>query len=153
MFLLNGLLKLFCDFSKAFDSEDHSVLLVKLQHCGIRGFCLDWFRSFLTDRSQHVVVGGEASENLPVSHGVPQGSVLGPLLFLLFINDLPNSSDLLKLFTDGSTLSLKFDPRCPAVAAGILNVELSKVYNWLVLNKIKINIEETKFIIFSYRRG
>ena len=151
----SNVVSVFCDFSKAFDSVDHSVLLVKLQHYGIRGFCLDWFRSFLTDRSQHVVVGGEASENLPVSHGVPQGSVLGPLLFLLFINDLPNSSDLLKitLFADDSTLSLKFDPRCPAVAADILNVELSKVYNWLVLNRIKINIEKTKYIIFSYRRN
>ena len=150
----HNVLSVLCDFSKAFDSVDHSILLRKLYHYGVRSFCLDWFRSFLTGRSQHVVVSGVISDDLPLNCGVPQGSVLGPLLFLIFINDLPNSSKKLNftLFADDSTLSYKFDPKSPLMATNTLNEELSKVYSWLVLNKIKINIEKTNYIVFSYRR-
>ena len=150
-----NVVSVFCDFSKAFDSVDHSVLIYKLQHYGIRGFCLDWFRSFLTGRSQHVIVSGVTSDNLLLTHGVPQGSVLGPLLFLIFINDMPKSSDRLKftLFADDSTLSFKFDHRSPTLATDTLNEELTKVYKWLSLNRIKTNIDKTKYIVFSYRRN
>ena len=151
----HNVISVFCDFAKAFDSVDHSILLRKLHHYGIRGFCLDWFDSFLTGRTQHVETSGEVSDDLPVSHGVPQGSVLGPLLFQIFINDLPNSSSKLDftLFVDDSTLSYKFDPKFPLSATCSLNDELSKVYNWLVSNKIKINIQKTKYVVFSYRRA
>ena len=77
-------LSLFLDFRKAFDSVDHNILS-KLQHYGIRGSALAWFRSYLSNRSQYTVVGGETSGVLNITHGIPQGFVLEPLLFLLYI--------------------------------------------------------------------
>ena len=155
---------IFLDFSKAFDSVDHSILLSKLYYYGFRGVSFEWFKSYLTNRAQYVSLSGPlssvspgtfSSKKLIVSHGVPQGSVLGPLLFNIFINDLPNSSDKFKftLFADDSTLSMKFDPNSDVNVANVVNSELLSVNNWLLVNKIKINITKTSYMIFSYRRN
>ena len=99
----HGLLVL--DFSKAFDRIPHERLLRKLDHYGVRGSTLKWIRAFLTDRVQQVTVEGATSDCVQVRSGVPQGTVLGPLLFLVFINDLPYCLDSrIRLFADDCIL-------------------------------------------------
>ena len=98
------------DFSKAFDKVNHSKLLWKLHQYGIRGHVLSWIQAFLGSRSQRVVIDGEESESIPVTSGVPQGSVLGPILFLVYINDLPEEvCSQVRLFADDTALYLTME--------------------------------------------
>ena len=116
---------------------------------------LDWFKSYLSGRSQWVSLGDLSSGFRDVVHGVPQGSILRPLLFLIFINDLPNISDKFKftLFTDDSALTYRFNLRSESQSANeIINHKLSKIYNWLFVNKIKINIEKRSYVLFNCRQ-
>lgn len=144
-----SLLSVFLDFSKAFDTVKHSILLSKLQHYGIRGVTNDWFRSYLSGRSQFVEVNGVGSDRLDVHFGVPQGSVLGPLLFLLYINDMENSSSELRFihFADDTTVFLSgsdADHLCD-----LLNVELGKIDLWLQTNRLSLNISKTCYMLFT----
>ena len=96
----------FLDFTKAFDTVNHGIFLDKLEAYGIRGIPLNWFVNYLTDRRQYVDLGGVKSSEQTIICGIPQGSTLGPLLFLIYINDLPNSSDKLdyKIFADDTNI-------------------------------------------------
>ena len=142
---------IFCDLRKAFDTVDHNILLKKLYNIGVRGVELQWFRDYLHNRKQFVKIDDSYSSLLQISLGVPQGSILGPLLFLLYINDLP-SCTLLKsfLFADDTTL-IHSNPDL-LVLTDIVNREFQKVIEYFKIHKLALHPEKTKFIVFSHNR-
>ena len=143
---------IFIDLSKAFDTINHEILLRKLKWYGIDNLAHSWFKSYLNDRVQYVNYEGETSDMLPNLTGVPQGSVLGPLLFLLYVDDLPCASDMVKmvLFADDSNLLLK--GKKPEDIANLANGELDKIQDWFAANKLLLNADKTKLIVFSSRK-
>ena len=140
---------IFLDLQKAFDTVNHSIFLMKLENYGIRGPALEWFKSYLSDREQYVTVNGSSSNCLNVTYGVPQGSVLGPLLFLIFINDLPNSTSVLSFYLFADDTNIYFEAENLDKLQRIVNNELKKVKQWHDVNKLSLNIDKTNFIIFK----
>lgn len=140
------------DLSKAFDTLNHSILIDKLNFYGVSNTSLDWFTSYLTHRKQYIVFGDTISHTLPLNMGVPQGSVLGPLLFLVYINDIYLASESFHtiLYADDSTLIFPLHSSSLLSDFESLNIELTKVFNWLVLNKLYLNASKTKYMLFHY---
>ena len=124
------------DLSKAFHTLDHHILLKKLNYYGIEGPAFDWFSSYLTGRQWYVELDGISSSFSQLSTGVPQGSILGPLLFLIYMNDIPNASNFLKyvLYADDTTLFSTIN--ISAGATHEINNHISKDYDWLAVNKL-----------------
>ena len=119
---------LIMDFSKAFDKVSHSLLIHKLRHYGINGKTNTWINSFLNGRKQRVVVEGEISDCVPVASGVPQGSVLGPSLFLFYINDIPlGLTSTVRLFADDTIVYLAITSDADS---GKLQQDLDKLARW-----------------------
>ena len=140
---------IFLDFAKAFDTVDHNILIYKLEYNGVSGITLNWFKSYLTNRSQKVCINGTQSESCNKKFAVPQGSVLGPLLFLLYINDMPFSSNILKFHLFADDTSIFFSHKNLSQLQLIVNDELSKVSDWLVANKLTLNVDKSNFLIIS----
>ena len=140
---------IFLDYSKAFDTINHDILLYKLSRYGIRGKALEWFRSYLSNRKQYVCLNGHSSELQYINCGVPQGSLLGPLLFILYINDFCRSSDILSfiLFADDTNLFLSHSD--PNYLVNTVNIELGKLTQWIRANKLSLNLQKTKYMLFS----
>ena len=140
-------LGVFLDLKKAFDTVNFSILLKKLEHYGFRGDSNIWFQNYLTNREQYVEINGTKSTKRTILCGVPQGSVLGPLLFLIYINDLPSATDLFTiLFADDTTFQLSGNN--PVDLFLKANIELQRAADWFSTNKLTLNVKKTKFILF-----
>ena len=118
---------MFLDFQKAFDTVNHKTLLDNLEHCGIHRSALDWFRSYLSDRKQYVSTNGFTSNLLNGTCGVPQGSVLGPLFFLIFIYELPNSSPKLCFYCFADDTNIYFEADNVSELENVINKDLGNV--------------------------
>ena len=141
----------FVDLQKASDTVNHSILLKKLEHSGIRGMNLSWFSSYLSKRKQFISVNGSTSDHLEVSWGLPQGSVLCPLLFLIYIiNDLPNVSKVLSFYLFAHTNICYCSSSDLITLQKVMNRELKKVKIWLDANQLALNIDKTNYVIFHF---
>ena len=138
---------IFVDLQKAFDTVNHEILLDKLNYYGFRGVSNTWFRSYLLDRKQKVCINGFESQIKPVHHGVPQGSVLGPILFLLYINDLHKCIKFSENyhFADDTNLLSISDYK---TLQNNINCDLKSLHKWLLANKISLNKDKTELIFF-----
>ncbi len=139
----------FLDLKKAFDTVDHNILLKKLKTFNIVDTSIQWFRNYLTNRYQSVKYRGHKSEKLLVATGVPQGSILGPLLFILYINDLGDylTDSAVSLYADDTALYASSDSHVDLMLT--LRLELSIINEWLAANKLTLNVGKTKYVIFG----
>lgn len=139
----------FIDLKKAFDTIDHSILLNKLERYGIRGVAWNWIDSYLKERQQFVRMGEFKSDYRTIVCGVPQGSILGPVLFNLYINDIFKVSKLVQLILFADDTNIFFASEDYNTAIEVMNVELRKLKNWMDVNKLSLNLSKTKAMVFG----
>ena len=140
------------DLQKAFDTVDHPILLSELSHYGIRGVSNDWSKSYLSNRSQYVSINGYDSGPAAINCGVPQGSVLGPLLFLLYINDLNQAIKFCKVHHFADDTNLLCMSNSIKKLNKLVNADLKHQVNWFNANKISLNVRKTEMVIFKSKQ-
>jgi hypothetical protein len=145
-------LNIYMDLSKAFDTIDHATLIQKLYYYGISGKALSLIENYLTDRRQYVQINETKSSLLPIVTGVPQGSILGPLLFIIYINDISQSSEYFQFinYADDTTLFIALNSISNNYISDALHInnEIKKITIWLKVNKLSLNLSKTKIIAF-----
>ena len=144
---------IFIDLSNAFDTLNHDILLHKLKYYGIRGISNNLINNYLTNRRQYVEIDGISSKYQLISTGVPQGSILGPLLFIIYMNDINKSSDKFDfiLYADDTSLYSiinKFKARNTNNTNNMINKDISHIKTWLESKKLSLNIDKTKAMLF-----
>jgi hypothetical protein len=146
-------LNIYIDLTKAFDTVDHNILLEKLHHYGIRNTPLSLMKSYLSNRYQYVEIDHIKSDSKLIHTGVPQGSVLGPLFFIIYLNDIHKSSNIFHFLTyaDDTTLYITINTLSISNSSieENLNSELESVCQWLTLNSLSLNVSKTKFMVFK----
>ena len=145
----NVALGVLIDLKKAFDTVDHSVLLAKLEHYGVRGSALKLLESYLTDRTQYVQYDGFESDKGPLSCGVPQGSVLGPLFFLIYVNDMAKACPQLELVLFADDTNIFAQGKNPSDVFKQVNSGLEELSRWFRCNKLTLNLKKTEYLFFG----
>ena len=139
----------FLDFAKAFDTVNHNILLKKLEHYGIRGVALAWIKSYLTNRQQCTQIAHARSKSQSIKCGVPQGSVLGPLLFLVYINDISESTSIVDFHLFADDTSIFYSNKNLKVLEKDVNSALKDISEWLIANKLSLNVTKSKLLLFN----
>ena len=148
------LINIFLDLSKPLDTIDHTILLAKLRYYGIHDTALLLLKRYLKNRKQYVEFEDTKSEILQITVGVPQGSILGPLLFIIYINDFSQASSIFKfiMYADDTTLFSNFasfgNNNIIETKESLINADLSNVIEWLNINKLSLNKSKYKYMIF-----
>ena len=142
-------LLLLIDFSKAFDMVEHSILVSKLEHYGIRGLALNWIKSYLSNRQQFVSINGSDSSTQAMKYGVPQGSILGPLLFIIYINDMPSIAQYAKFVLYADDANIIITANTTEEIQTRVQKLIENLTKWVNYNGLALNLKKTQYMIFS----
>ena len=143
---------IFIDLKKAFDLVDHHCLLHKLEHYGIRGTSLKWFEDYLATQTQKVKYNQDVTSSLTICYGVPQGSILGPILFVLDIDDLPQSLLKSSIGMCADDTVINFSDPSAEIVEQVLQNDLNNVEKWLASNRLVLNQNKTEWMLFGTRQ-